>query len=332
MDLEAFWEAIFSENPPRIRAAFQQLSIEECLAVQSLLVNISRDEQRIEEQRQAAQVALRALGGDGLDSALSEALAFARALAQDVGAMLRAGFGQLGGALKGDGSLVTRWDIEADRHIHAAITARYPDHAVLSEEHSHRWAGEEWCWVIDPIDGTTNFASGLPIWGVLIGLLRHGAPVLGVAEFPMLHEQYYAVRGGGAWLNGERIHAQRKLASEVQPNDLFACCTRTLQAGPVRVPAKLRVPGTTAYNLALVARGACIGSFDLVVHVWDVAAVWLLVAEAGAVAHTNLSSGLFPLHPEYDYGQAAFSILAAATDSLADAFAEFLSDRFTQSG
>ncbi|MDW8395020.1 MAG: inositol monophosphatase family protein [Anaerolineae bacterium] len=331
MDLEALWEAIFSENPSRIRAAWQQLSLEERSAVQTLLVNIVRDVQRIEEQRQAARVALHALGYDVPNSELSEMLMFARTVAEDVGLELEEGFGQLDSSLKADGSLVTRWDLIADQRIRSAIAARYPSHAILSEEHSHQWHGEEWCWVIDPIDGTTNFACGVPIWGISIGLLRQGVPVLGVAEFPMFQEQYYAVRGGGAWLNGKRVQAQPRPAPGIQPNDLFACCTRTLQAGPVRIPAKLRVPGTTAYNLALVARGACIGSFDLVVHLWDVAALWVVLAEAGVLAYTNLPSGLFPLRPELDYGQVTFSVLTAATEALGALFADFLSDRFTPS-
>jgi len=339
MELDQLWEDIFSEDAERVRGAWAGLNAQERASVRSLLETITGDEQRIESQRSAARFALAALEArrpseDDPGVALpAGALDFARALAHDVACQLKATFGQLTAALKRDGTLVTQSDIESDRRLSDAILARYPSHGVLSEESDSVFRGQEWCWVIDPIDGTTNFTWGFPAWGVLLGLLHFGRPVLGVADFPMTDEQYHAVRGGGAWLNDAPIHAAAIAQDEqtgeplIQRTQLFACCSRTLQRGQPDIPMKIRVAGTTGYDLALVARGACLGSLDLTSHVWDVAALWPLVEEAGGCIRTSLSRELFPLVPGQDYGALDFSVLSACAPSLMTYLERRLADR-----
>lgn len=339
MELDQLWEDIFSEDAERVRGAWARLTAQERLSVRRLLKDITGDAERIEAQRIAARFALATLEIHPADVApegdLPEgALDFARELAHATAHRLRATFGRLAAALKCDGTLVTQSDMESDRWLSKAILARYPSHGILSEERDRVFRGQEWCWVIDPIDGTTNFTWGVPAWGVLIGLLRFGRPVLGVADFPMTGEQYYAVRGGGAWLNDVPIHVAavgqdaRTTELDIQPTHLFACCTRTIQAGRLNLPMKLRIVGTTGYNLALVARGACLGSLDVTSHVWDVAAPWLLVEEAGGCVRTNLSHELFPLQPGQDYGALAFSVLAACSSPMLAYLERQLGDRF----
>jgi myo-inositol-1(or 4)-monophosphatase len=188
--------------------------------------------------------------------------------------------------------------------------------------------------VIDPIDGTTNFTWGFPAWGVLLALMHFGRPVLGVADFPMTDEQYYAVRGGGAWLNDAPIRAASIAQDEqtgeplIQKTQLFACCTRTLQHGPPDIPVKIRVVGTTGYDLALVAKGACLGSLDVTSHVWDVAALWPLIEEAGGCIRTSLPRELFPLLPGQDYGALDFSVLSACSPSVMAYLERRLADKF----
>lgn len=339
MELDQLWEDIFSEDAERVRRAWRGLNQQERTSVLHLLERITCDAQRIKAQRTAAQFALDTLAGNSTalpsgDNLPEGALDFARSLAGETAQRLKATFGQLGATLKHDGTLVTQSDIESDRRLSDAILARYPSHGILSEERDKIFRGQEWCWVIDPIDGTTNFTWGTPAWGVLIGLLHFGQPVLGVADFPMTGEQFYAVRGGGAWLNERPIRVaavepdQRTGEPLIQKTQLFACCTRTLEHGSPDIPLKLRIFGATGYNLALVARGACLGSLDIISHVWDVAALWLLIEEAGGCIRTNLQRELFPLQPDQDYGETTFSILAACSPQMMAYLERRLSDRF----
>jgi myo-inositol-1(or 4)-monophosphatase len=284
----------------------------------------------------AARFALKAIGKP-IATLPEGALEFARALARDTALHLKATFGQISASLKRDGTLITESDLDSDRRLSDAILARYPDHSILSEERDREYHGQEWSWVIDPIDGTTNFTWGFPIWGVLIGLLHFGDPVMGVAHFPMTDEQFYAARGQGAWVNGIPIRALQLDVDGttgrpiLQSTQLFACCTRSLKLGRPNIPMKIRVPGNTGYDLALVAKGACVGSLDLTVHVWDIAALWPILQESGASVRSNLSGGVFPLRQGVDYGSVGLSLLSACNESALTQLEAQLSDRFVAS-
>lgn len=254
------------------------------------------------------------------------ALAFARTITHQTGQYLKATFGRLTASTKHDGTLVTESDIESDRRLTEAILARYPSHGVLSEEHDRTYRGQEWCWVIDPIDGTTNFTWGFPVWGVLVGLLHNGLPVLGAADFPLSDEQYWAAVGEGAWRNGERIAVAD--AEQMDTSQLFATCTRALKFGRPNVIPKIRIAGSAGFDLATVARGSCVGTLQMTVHVWDVAALWPIVQEAGGVIQTNTASDVFPLQSGQDYRDVIFSLLAASSPMFLGLLNEQLSDRF----
>ena len=101
--------------------------------------------------------------------------AFAKTASDEVGAHLMSAFGTATAEQKADGSLVTKYDKWADQELRDRIAATFPDHGVLTEEAEHIFPSTDWCWVIDPIDGTTNFTRGVPLWGVSLGLLiqRH---------------------------------------------------------------------------------------------------------------------------------------------------------------
>ena len=265
---------------------------------------------------------------------LAAILEFARQLARDTGEYLthtQADIAALSQqTLKYDGSVVTTSDIESDRRITAAILQRFPSHTILSEERDRVYAGQEWCWIIDPIDGTSNFASGYPIWGVLIGLLHYGVPVLGVADFPLLHEQFYAAKGLGAWRNGLPIRGAAH--AKFEHYHLLACCSRTFKHGDLPLKVKARVAGSSGYDLASVACGRCAATINMTVHVWDVAACWVLLNEAGGFAQTTVPNQLFPLKQGIDYASVEFAILAAGNPTLlAEANAK-LSDRVKVSG
>jgi myo-inositol-1(or 4)-monophosphatase len=271
---------------------------------------------------------------------LDEALAFARELAHCTGERLKHASGQLIASTKNDGTLVTASDIEADQRMGEAILARYPDHGVLSEEGEKVYRGQEWCWVIDPIDGTTNFAWGFPAWGVLIGLLHHGTPVIGVAEFPPVGQQFYArldagTRAIGAWRKTEigygdgPIHTAADTA--LSSTQLFAIGTRSLKQGIPNIPCKLRLPGSSGFDLALLACGACVGVYDSSVHVWDVAALWPIIEAAGGQVVTNRVGGVFPLQVGVDYSSVVFGVLGAGSAELLPALLASFGDRFSVS-
>ena len=106
--------------------------------------------------------------------------------------------------------VVTVADKESERYIIGEIKRTYPEHAILGEESGMHAGDSEYCWVIDPLDGTTNYSQGLPIFTVSIGLQCKGETVLGVVYAPYLNELYEACKGKGAMLNGCSIHVSGK--------------------------------------------------------------------------------------------------------------------------
>lgn len=314
MNIDAFWEAIFSEADAQVRAAFATLDAEERASVFDLLRRIDADAERVEAQRVAARAAMRTIRTD--PAALpADALDAARALAHEVGGRTLAGRGAQRASAKADGSLVTEFDLAADRSLCDGLAQRFPGHAVLSEERRSVYEGEEWAWLIDPIDGTTNFTFGFPCWGVLVALLRFGQPVLGVMDFPETREQYWATVGGGAYRNGVRLHAD-SAATEVQPTQIFSLCSRSIEAGHIRFGAKLRISGSCGYDLGLLASGAVVGTLQMRVYPWDLAAGWVLASEAGAALGNLRGGDVFPLTPGTDCAARSFTALGTASAAL----------------
>ena len=224
---------------------------------------------------------------------------------------------------KADGSFVTQYDLASDRKLTEAIRARYPSHGLISEEVNKTFYGEEWCWIIDPIDGTTNFTWGYPLWGVLMGLLHHGVPVLGVADFPLTGEQFYAVAGRGAWCNDHAIKASS--AAQISTQHFFGVCSRTVERFKLPLKAKARIAGSSAYDMAKLADGTFVGIFNYSVAVWDVAPLWPLVVEAGAQVATSIHGEAFALIPGTDYGHdasAKFSLLGGCSQPVFNAVRE----------
>ncbi|HEY9805771.1 MAG TPA: inositol monophosphatase family protein, partial [Candidatus Obscuribacterales bacterium] len=129
-------------------------------------------------------------------------LDFAEATTARVGQQLLADFGQAQAAEKADGSLVTQSDQWADQELREAIAAAFPEHGVLSEEVEHIFPDTEWCWIIDPVDGTTNFARGIPLWAISLGLLYRGTPVFGYVHLPTLGQSFHGFWYGDSGLSG----------------------------------------------------------------------------------------------------------------------------------
>jgi myo-inositol-1(or 4)-monophosphatase len=244
-------------------------------------------------------------------------LDFAAQLAGRAGAFLRERF-ELSGApaaRKPDRTVVTEADLAVDRLIAAAIREAYPEDQILSEELQTTFGPDQLpTWVIDPLDGTTNFSLGIHHWGVSIARLVNGWPDTAALYFPLLDELYTAQRGQGAALNGERIHARPPVKD--RPAAFFSCCTRTHREYSVSVPYKTRILGTAAYSLCLVARGAALLSFEATPKLWDLAAAWLVVEEAGGQVEMLAGGYPFPARPGFDYSGQNFPTVGAATPEL----------------
>jgi myo-inositol-1(or 4)-monophosphatase len=190
---------------------------------------------------------------------------------------------------KGRNDYVSEIDRGAEREIIEVIHKHYPDHAILAEE-SGSSGKSETVWIIDPLDGTTNFLHGFPVFAVSIAAQQRGKLEIGVIYDPMRQEVFTATRGGGAHLENHRIRVskQRGLegallstgfpyrADEPYADDYFAMF-RTL----TNLTAGIRRPGSASLDLAYVAAGRTDGFWELGLKPWDTAAGTLMVIEAG---------------------------------------------------
>jgi histidinol-phosphatase len=215
---------------------------------------------------------------------LEQELAFAHELADRAAEISMSYFlGEFEVRQKTDLSPVTQVDLEVETAIRDMIGARFPADAVTGEEHGEG-SGDR-VWVVDPIDGTRNFADGVPIWATLLALQVDGRSVLGVIAAPALGERYEAVRGGGARWNGRALRvSERKL------DDAFVLYSSVLDwlEGPrreafadlVRDARRTRGFGDF-WGHMLVARGAADVMIEPALRVWDWAPIAVIVEEAG---------------------------------------------------
>ncbi len=254
-----------------------------------------------------------------------EVLTFCQTTTQKLGHHLGADVGQISPTQKEDGSLVTEADRWADQTIQEAIAAQFPDHGVLTEETTHIFPKTDWCWIIDPIDGTTNFTRGIPIWGISLGLLYRGTPVFGFVHFPQLQHSFYGYWYGetgltgpeGAYLNGKPIHTSSDQPSK---SHLFNLCARSTQILKQPFPCKIRMIGVASYNILLVACGAALGGVEATPKIWDIAAVWVIVNSAGGVFVSLKDDPIFPLTIGQDYGTKPFPCLVVSQPELVPFF------------
>lgn len=213
---------------------------------------------------------------------------------------------------KFDGTPVTASDLLVDERLTEAIAGAFPTHDVLSEEAATTWSGNEWTWIVDPIDGTSNFAAGLPYWAVSIALAHHGRPVYACVSAPALGERFVGRRGGGAHLvDGAgrrtplRVREPVDFRSGRNKHVPIAVTAGTIRRSSGRaIRLNPRVLGAWALDLALVAAGRLVASYATVPHVWDIAAGSLLVEEAGGHVHT-VGTPLLPLQTGMEYATAS---------------------------
>jgi len=209
------------------------------------------------------------------------------------------GAGMIAGALsKGHNDYVTAVDREAEDRIISVIKEVYPDHDIQAEETPAVEFRSDYRWIIDPLDGTTNFIHGYPMFAVSIGVSYQGRMVLGVVFDPLRGELFRAEAGKGAYLNDRRIQISeaRKLEDALLVTgfpfkaqhqlDKYLAIFKEL----FKSSSGIRRAGSAALDLAYVACGRADGFFELILSPWDMAAGAVLVLEAGGVV-TDFAGG-----------------------------------------
>ena len=198
---------------------------------------------------------------------------------------------------------VTRGDRMAEALIARMLRERFPDHGILAEEGTSH-AGAEYRWIIDPIDGTTNFVHGVPLFAVSIALEQRQELVAGVIYHPSVDELFGAERGGGAFLR-RREHQEPLKVSEIsevthsmvatgQPHDVEETGRNVAQIERLAHTASVRITGSAALHLAYVAAGRLEAFWEPGLSPWDYAAGALLVMEAGGRI-SDMQGGAFHL-------------------------------------
>ena len=189
-------------------------------------------------------------------------------------------------SMKPDATPVTRADVESEEVIRRAITAAFPDHGFYGEETGSRGLDAEYLWLVDPIDGTRSFVRGYPFFSTQIALMHRGEIIVGVSSAPAFNEMAWAERGQGAWLDGHRCRVSN--IGQFEEAAISSGNLRTLASGPrwanwaevVKRVARIRGYGDF-YHYHLLASGRIDAVLESDVNILDIAALSLIVAEAG---------------------------------------------------
>jgi myo-inositol-1(or 4)-monophosphatase len=224
------------------------------------------------------------------DASLSAVAEVAAAAARAGGDVLRESYGRVQSVrFKGATDLVTEVDVRAEQTIVALLRSHFPTHQILAEEGSVGGDDPRHRWIVDPLDGTTNYAHGLRIFSVSVGYERDGKLAAGAVYDPSQDELFQAVAGGGATLNGQPISVSstetlvRALLGTGFPynRELVPVALRQFAAVSMQAQA-VRRAGSAALDCCWVAAGRFDGYWENVVNAWDVAAGALIAIEAGA--------------------------------------------------
>jgi myo-inositol-1(or 4)-monophosphatase len=199
---------------------------------------------------------------------------------------------------KGEINLVTEADKMSEDLIIAEINSNFPEHGILSEESPAQNSQAKLRWIIDPLDGTTNYAHGYPVFCVSIALENEGVIVLGVIYDPLREDMFVAVRGKGAYLNGKKMEVSktatlsRSLLATGFPYDIRASKDNNLNYFNLMAmeAQAIRRAGAAALDIAYLACGRFDGFWELKLMPWDMAAACLMVEESGGVI-SDMSGG-----------------------------------------
>ncbi len=212
---------------------------------------------------------------------------FLNALSHEAGELALSMFQKVGFDLKDDDSLVT----EADRAIQALVVDRihktFPDHALIGEEDGTlpgpRPASAEYCWAIDPIDGTAAFTAALPSWAICVGLMKNGHPVGGFMSMPKSRDLFVLAPGGTPKLNGIALGQLRDPV--ITKNTQIAVQSGSHRKFRITFPGKVRALGSVASQLGYLAAGGFAASHVPRCRVWDLAAAMSFVYASGGTLY-----------------------------------------------
>jgi myo-inositol-1(or 4)-monophosphatase len=224
--------------------------------------------------------------------------------------------------------MVTVADRKSEALIVGRLRGRFPDHAIVAEEGSNHDSGSGYCWYVDPLDGTTNYAHGFPVYCVTLGLAYRGEVIAGVVYDPTRNDLYTTERGAGAYLNNQRMQVSRTenlgeslvgtgfppFATNHDLNVQFYFRFTELSHG-------IRRAGSAALDLCTVAAGRFAGFWELKLNPWDKAAGTLMVAEAGGRV-TDVRGRAFNL-----LGDDVFVSNGLVHDQMLEVFAAILGEK-----
>ena len=214
-------------------------------------------------------------------------------IAREAGEVLRSGFGKnFSIEYKTNvANLVTEYDKKSEKIIIDFIKKEFPAHSVLAEESGMHDSASEYLWVIDPLDGTTNFAHGLPIFSVSIGVQKNGEMICGVVYDVMRDAMYSAEKGSGAHCNGRKLSVSTN--DDLHKSVLVTGFPYNVHENPdfayerftafLRVARAVRRLGSAAIDMCYVAEGVFDGFWEVSLNAWDMAAGMIIVEEAGGV-------------------------------------------------
>jgi len=232
-------------------------------------------------------------------------------LAKGAGEILRTGYGKEHSIkFKGPIDVVTEIDGEAEDFIVQRIRKVFPDHSIIAEESGNLGGNKKNRWFIDPLDGTSNYAKGLPIFSVSIAYSENDHMRLACVYDPLRDECFYAEKGSGSWLNGKAIHVSttKELLNAMLvtgfPYDIHKKNNNLDHfATIVREVHTVRRLGSAALDLVYVAAGRLDGYWEIDIGSWDIAAGTLIVEEAGGVVTT--------IHGDPNYMRPPYDIIAS---------------------
>ena len=206
-------------------------------------------------------------------------------------------------SMKGSNDFVTNVDMESEAFILAELGREFPDMGLLGEESAGARPDEGYVWIVDPVDGTRNYAWGIPFVSLVVGLALDGEPLVGVNYDPMCNEMFHAERGKGAFLNDDRIHVSDKpsLSESVVGFDLSFAGDDGASNGLQIIQSFLsgirtaRIMGSSALGISYAAAGRYDIYFNHRLEPWDQVAGMLLVEEAGGIVtdRTGKRAGLY---------------------------------------
>ena len=231
---------------------------------------------------------------------------FLKKLAKQAGAMALADQATLSGSNVHNKSLldlVTDTDRKVEAFITEALAKKFPEYGIYGEEYGKSHADREYCFVIDPIDGTASFIHGLPNWAISIGLMRNGRSVAGVIYQPVTDDLYYAAEGQGSFVNGIRmqVSGRSELCESILSTGFYCLRAQWKEENNLKffsriAPrlADIRKYGSAALDLCMTARGVIEGNWELKLETYDMAAGVIIAREAGAVVTDLLGGEAFP--------------------------------------